>query len=99
MASYRVLTGIDYPPDKRAEPGDIVADLPGKSIKWLVACGAIEKSDGSVWPKEEAVEEVVEVEAVEEEVVEEEVEEDAVEEIWPVSSAVLNALEEEDGDD
>lgn len=103
MASYRVLTGIDYPPDKRAEAGDIVDDLPGKSIKWLVACGAIEKAEGSVWPKEEVVEETVEEEVVEEEVVEEaaaeEDEEEAASAVWPVTSAILDALEdEEDGD-
>lgn len=46
VATYRVLTGIDYPPGKRAEAGDVVDDLPGKSIKWLVECGAVEKVDG-----------------------------------------------------
>lgn len=34
MATYRVLVGIDYD-GKRAEPGDIVSDIPGKSIVWL----------------------------------------------------------------
>lgn len=98
MASYRVLTGIDYPPGKRAEAGEVVDDLPGKSIKWLVACGAIEKADGSVWPKEEIVEEAVEEETAEQETVEED-EADAASEIWPVASAVLDATEdEEDGD-
>jgi hypothetical protein len=42
VAAYRVLTGIDYPPNRRAEPGDIVDDLPGKSIKWLLADKVIE---------------------------------------------------------
>jgi len=42
MAKYRVLTGINYPPDKRAEPGDIVTDLPAKSIPWLIDNKAIE---------------------------------------------------------
>lgn len=102
MASYRALTGIDYPPGKRAEAGDIVDDLPGKSIKWLVACGAIEKADGSVWPKEEVVEEIIEEEAAEEtvgEVVEEdETEEEDTSGVWS-ASRILDALEdEEDGD-
>lgn len=33
---------MDYPPDRRAEPGDVVDDLPGKSIKWLTEQGLIE---------------------------------------------------------
>lgn len=36
---YTVLVGIDYPDGKggelRAEPGDVVDDLPAKSIGWL----------------------------------------------------------------
>ncbi len=42
MAKYRVLVGINYPPDKRAEPGDVVIDLPQKSVSWLVDQGYIE---------------------------------------------------------
>ena len=42
VPSYRVIVGIDYPPDRRAEPGDVVDDLPGKSIKWLTEDGFIE---------------------------------------------------------
>lgn len=38
---YKVLQGIDYPPAKRAEIGDVVSDLPKESISWLIACGAI----------------------------------------------------------
>lgn len=38
---YKVLQGIDYPPAKRAEVGDVVSDLPKESISWLIACGAI----------------------------------------------------------
>lgn len=43
---YRVLNGLSYPPDKRAEVGDIVDDLPSKSIKWLTAKGHIEEIAG-----------------------------------------------------
>lgn len=39
---YRVLTGLDYPPDKRAEVGDIVTDIPKPSVAWLIEQGHIE---------------------------------------------------------
>jgi hypothetical protein len=42
MAKYRVLQGIDYPPNKRAEIGDVVEDLPATAIKWLLESGVIE---------------------------------------------------------
>lgn len=44
---YRVLNGLSYPPDRRAEVGDIVDDLPSKSIKWLLNKGHIEEVKGS----------------------------------------------------
>ena len=47
MAKYKVLTGIDYPPNRRAEAGDVVDDLPSKSIKWLRESGCIEPFDPS----------------------------------------------------
>lgn len=40
--SYRVLVGIDYPPDKRAEPDDEVYDIPESSAKWLLEQNLIE---------------------------------------------------------
>ena len=46
MTQYRVLVGIDYPPDKRAESGTIVSDIPEKSAKWLLDQGLIETTDG-----------------------------------------------------
>ena len=46
MPTYRVLTGLDYPPDKRAEVGALVSDIPEKSAKWLLEQGLIELSDG-----------------------------------------------------
>ena len=52
MASYKVLQGIDYK-DKRAEAGDVVDDIPAKSVKWLVDQGIIEKVGASA--KEEPV--------------------------------------------
>jgi hypothetical protein len=39
---YRVMVGLDYPPGKRAEPGDVVDNLPTKSVKWLLSSGKIE---------------------------------------------------------
>lgn len=41
-AAYLVKVGLNYPPDKRAEPGDIVTDLPGESLSWLIEQGYIE---------------------------------------------------------
>lgn len=47
MPSYRALTGLNYPPDKRVEAGDIVSDLPEKSVPWLLKDGFIEDVDKS----------------------------------------------------
>lgn len=56
MTQYRVLVGIDYPPNKRAEIGDVVNDLPGGAIKDLLKDGFIEPVDGKkVSVKEEPV--------------------------------------------
>ncbi len=44
---YRVIVGIDYPTgkgQKRAEPGDIVDDLPKKAIEWMLPAGIVEKT-------------------------------------------------------
>ena len=44
--SYRVLIGLNYPPDnRRAEAGAIVSDLPPSSVPWLLDAGAIEPYD------------------------------------------------------
>ena len=45
MPKYKVLVGIDYPPNKRAEAGSVVDDLPTRSIKWLRESGIIEPVD------------------------------------------------------
>lgn len=55
MPKYKVLVGIDYPPNRRAEAGDVVDDIPSKSIKWLREQGIIELADGSPAPVEEPV--------------------------------------------
>ena len=53
MAQYRAMVGIDYPPNKRVEAGDVVSDLPGDSIKWLLEQGLIESLDGKTKTKVE----------------------------------------------
>lgn len=56
MTQYRVLAGIDYPPNKRAEIGDVVNDLPGGAIKDLLRDGVIEPAEGKkITVKEEPV--------------------------------------------
>jgi hypothetical protein len=44
---YKVLQGLDYPPAKRAEIGDVVSDLPKESISWLLASGVIKLHSSS----------------------------------------------------
>jgi hypothetical protein len=58
MPKYRALVGLDYPTkagDKRAEPGDVVSDLPTKSVEWLLDGGYIEPADAKA-PADEEVE-------------------------------------------
>jgi hypothetical protein len=50
MAQYRATVGIDYPPNKRVEAGELVSDLPGDSIKWLLEQGHIESADKKSTP-------------------------------------------------
>lgn len=45
MPSYRVVVGLTYPPSRRAEPGDVVDDIPSRSVKWLREQGLIEPVD------------------------------------------------------
>lgn len=42
---YRVLVGMDYPENRRAEAGDVVTDLPDHAINYLLRDGKIEKAD------------------------------------------------------
>jgi len=44
---YEVLAGIDYPPNKRAEAGDLVSDLPETAIPWLLSSGIIKEAESS----------------------------------------------------
>ena len=60
MAQYRAVVGIDYPPNKRVEAGEIVSDLPEKSAVWLLASGMIEELNGKSNKKiKEEIKEVV----------------------------------------
>jgi hypothetical protein len=52
MTAYRALVGLDYA-GKRAEVGDIVSDVPPKSVGWLVSQGILEKADGKPEPAPE----------------------------------------------
>ncbi len=50
MAKYRVLIGINYRPDpkaaeKRAEPGDIVDDVPKKIVAQWIEAGVLEVTE------------------------------------------------------
>jgi hypothetical protein len=40
---YQVNVGINYPPDKRAEAGDVIdaSELPTSSVRWLKEQGII----------------------------------------------------------
>ena len=51
---YEVLVGLNYPPDKRAEVGDVVGDLPGKSLTWLLAEGLVRPISATAVPAEPA---------------------------------------------
>jgi hypothetical protein len=45
MGKYKVNVGINYPPGKRAEPGDVVDDIPIGSLPDLLSQGVIEVAD------------------------------------------------------
>ena len=94
MTQYRVLQGIDYPPNKRAEAGDVVNDLPASSVKWLLEVGAIEDA---YKPKSEPKVEIVEEPIVEAPVVEEPVVEPVKEE--PIVEAPVEPVVEAEGFD
>ena len=67
MANYMAMTGLDYD-NKRVEEGDIVSDLPAKSIAWLVSQGLIVLADEVAKPqaqqKGKKTEEVIEEEKI-----------------------------------
>lgn len=56
MTKYRALIGLNYPTksgEKRAEAGELVTDLPTKSVQWLLDGGYIEPADAKVTADEE----------------------------------------------
>jgi len=78
---YKVLKGIDYPPNKRAEIGAIVSDLPKESISWLLASGIITddlKAEVLTEVEAKPVEAIVEAPVIVEELDEVILEEDTV---------------------
>lgn len=52
MPTYKVLAGLNYA-GKRAEPGDVVSDLPSKSVPWLTEQGLIIAADDKPTKKRE----------------------------------------------
>jgi hypothetical protein len=53
---YRVLVGLSYPTGREARPGDVVEDLPARSISWLLAQGMIEEvSDEMIGGDEDGI--------------------------------------------
>jgi hypothetical protein len=49
VAKHRVIVGMHYVPEGaekevRAEPGDIVEDIPDRSVKWMLRQGFIEEA-------------------------------------------------------
>lgn len=52
MADHKVLVGLSYA-GKRAEAGDIVSDIPSRSVPWLVEQGLIEPAEGKSNKKRE----------------------------------------------
>jgi hypothetical protein len=72
---YKVLQGISYPPNKRAEIGTIVSDLPKESLTWLLASGIIEEVSDVKKPVATKVELPVIEEIISEEATDELVEE------------------------
>ena len=63
MPKYLVNQGLDYL-NRRVEAGELVDDIPAKSVSWLKEQGIIELADGSAKAKVEVKEEPASVEEV-----------------------------------
>lgn len=82
MPKYLVKQGLEYPPNRVVLAGEIVDDIPSRSVKWLREQGIIEAYDANA---KAAVDEPVDDEPViQEPVVEEPVVEEPVVEETPV---------------
>jgi hypothetical protein len=92
MTQYRAVVGIDYPPNKRVEAGDLVSDLPEKDIKWLLSSEFIEEVNGKGETTTPVVKEIIE-EPVVEEVVPEVVVEVATEVVEVTETPVVEETE------
>jgi len=46
VAQYRALVGLDVPPDRRIEAGEVTDAIPSKSVKWLLDQGYIQPAAG-----------------------------------------------------
>jgi hypothetical protein len=86
MANYRVLKGIDYPPNKRVEAGQTVSDLPPTAISWLLEHNIIEDASKPAKKIEEPKIEIV---------VDEETEEPTIEEIVDVEEPTTEIISKE----
>lgn len=75
MPKYRILNAcISYPPNNNVYAGDIVDDLPTKSVKWLLEDGHIELADDSKSSKKSVavdIPEITEETVIDEPVIEE----------------------------
>lgn len=58
MPKYLVKTGLEFPPDRRVEAGEVTEDIPAKSIKWLREQGFIELLDATTEKTEKYVTEL-----------------------------------------
>lgn len=58
MPKYLVKTGLEFPPDRRVEAGEVTEDIPAKSIKWLREQGFIELLDATAEKTEKYVTEL-----------------------------------------
>jgi len=86
MANYRVLKGIDYPPNKRVEAGQTVSDLPPTAISWLLEHNIIEDASKPAKKIEEPKIEIV---------LDEETEEPTIEEIVDVEEPTTEIISKE----
>jgi len=64
MPKYLVKTGLEFPPNRRVEAGEVIDDVPSKSIKWLREQGLIELVDSSGKSVDAPIVEEVEPEVV-----------------------------------
>lgn len=58
MPKYLVKTGLEFPPNRRVEAGEVTEDIPAKSIKWLREQGFIELLDATAEKTEKYVTEL-----------------------------------------